>query len=131
MKPADFAKALGVALLVMLLDFACAFGFVVAWVQLNQPDRPLGMMDARTIELSTLSTRIFGPLLFALLVWFFSRRRPDRNAWIFAACVFGFYALIDWSLVAFRGVLEPVALATMALKLAGAMAGAGLALRRA
>jgi hypothetical protein len=127
----DLPRAFGVALLVMALDFACAFAFVFLWVQINQPDRPLAMMDPKTIALSTLSTRMFGPILFALCIWVFSRRRPQRNAWAFAGAVFAFYALVDWSLVGFQGVFLPAALATMALKLAGAMTGAWLARRGA
>lgn len=129
MKPVDFVKALGVAILIMLLDFACAFGFVFSWVQINQPAQPLGMMDPLTIELSTLSTRIFGPLLFALFVWLFARKRTDRSAFAFALSVFGFYCLLDWSLVAFQGILEPAAMGTMLLKLCGALIGAWLARR--
>lgn len=131
MKPVDFVKALGVAILVMVIDFACAFAFVGVWIEINQPDQPLGMMDPKTIELSTLSTRICGPILFALFVWLFSRKRPDRNVWAFAAAVFGFYFLIDWALVGFRGMFDPVAMSTMGLKLIGALVGAWLARRSA
>ncbi len=130
MKPVDFVKALGVAILVMVLDLVCAFAWVFVWAQLYPPAQPLSPTDPIVIELSTQSTRVCGPLLFALFVWLFSRKRPDRNAWAFAAAVFGFYLIVDWGMVAFQGILEPVALSIAALKLAGALVGAWLARRR-
>ena len=126
MKPVDFVKALGIAILVMVLDLICAFAVVFVWALINPPAQPLQPTDAIVVELSTLSTRICGPILFALFVWLFQRKRPDRNAWAFAVSVFGFYFLIDWSLVAFQGILEPQVLLTTALKLAGALVGAWL-----
>lgn len=127
MLPADFVKALGLAILIMVLDLACAYGFVSVWVLVNQPVHPLTPLDPRTITLSTLSTRIFGPILFALLIWLFQRRRPDRNAWAFGLSVLGFYLLVDWGMVAFKGILEGGSLLTAALKLLGALIGAWLA----
>ena len=131
MKPVDFLKALGVALLVMALDFACAFAFVFGWSLLNPQPQPLTPSDPIVIELSSLCTRIVGPILFALFVWLFQRRRTDRNPWAFAVSVFGFYYLIDWSLVAFQGIFETEVMVTAALKLAGAFFGAWLAVRTA
>ncbi|MBO9575779.1 MAG: hypothetical protein J7494_08595 [Sphingobium sp.] len=128
MKPVDFVKALGVAILVMVLDLICAFCTVFIWASLTG-QTGLTPADPKVIEISSLSTRICGPLLFALFVWIFQRKRPDRNAWAFALSVFGFYFLIDWSLVAFKGVLEPQVMVTAALKLAGALVGAWLAKR--
>jgi len=129
MKPVDFVKALGVAIFVMVLDLICAFCSVSIWAVLTGPGQGLTPTDPKVIAISSLSTRICGPFLFALLIWIFQRKRPDRNAWAFALSVFGFYVLIDWSLVAFQGILQPQVLITMALKLAGALAGAWLAKR--
>lgn len=129
MLPVDFLKALGVALLVMLLDLACAFVGVTLWSLWTQPPQPLSPSDPAVITVATLTTRLCGPLLLALFVWLFSRRRPDRNAWAFGVAVFVFYMLVDWGMVAFRGMLEPAALLTAALKLAGAMVGAWFAQR--
>lgn len=129
MKPVDFLKALGVAILIMAMDLACAFAWVGVWALLNQPAQPLSPTDPIVIELSSLSTRVCGPVLFALFIWLFSRRKADRNVWAFAASVFGFYLLVDWGAVGFKGMFEPLALQTAALKLAGAFVGAWLARR--
>lgn len=140
MKPVDFVKALGVAILVMVLDLICAFAVVFVWALINPPAQPLQPTDAIVVELSTFSTRICGPILFALFVWLFQRKRPDRNAWAFAAAVFGFYFVVDagtlfllpdnsgQSKVAV--MLQRGVLATMALKLCGALVGAWLAQRK-
>ncbi len=129
MKPVDFVRALGVAILAMVLDILCAVAVVSVWTLVNRPDHPLATTDPIVVDLSTQSTRICGPIILALLVWLFSRKRPDRNVWAFAAAVFGFYLLVDWGMVAFQGMLEPVALGIAALKLAGALVGAWLARR--
>jgi len=122
MKPADFVKALLVAVLVMALDFGCDFGFVSAWAMINH--HPLTMTDPKTIELSSLATRIFAPVLFVLFIWLFSRRRPDRNAFAFAAAAFGIYFLVDWALVAFQNIFTVAVIVTLGLKLGGAFVGA-------
>ena len=129
MQPVDFVKALCLAILVMVADLAVAYLFVTAWVLIHH--HPLAMSDPETVALSTQSTRIFGPILIALAVWFFARRRPDRNRWAFALSVFGFYLLIDWGMVAFQGILAPAVLLIALLKLLGALVGAWLARRPA
>ena len=89
------------------------------------------MTDPIVVDLSTQSTRICGPIILALLVWFFSRKRPDRNAYAFALAVIAFYFVVDWGMVGFQGMWQPVALGIAALKLAGALFGAWLASRSA
>ena len=140
MLPVDFVKALGVALLILVLDLACAFLTVSIWAMLTG-QTGLTPMDPKVIEISSLSTRICGPLLFALFVWIFQRKRTDRNAWAFAAAVFGFYFLIDAGIAAvpmegapsgsgLAAMMQPEVLGTMALKLVGALVGAWLARRK-
>jgi hypothetical protein len=141
MKPVDFVKALGIAILVMVLDLVCAFAAVSIWAMFTG-QQGLTPADPRVIEISSLSTRICGPLLFALFVWIFQRKRPDRSAYGFALAVFAFYFLIDWGVGALAAksdpqapsaaatMLQPGVLATMAVKLLGALIGAWLARSR-
>lgn len=138
MKPVDFVKALGVSILVMALDLVCAFSTVSIWAMLTGA-QGLTPADPKVIEVSSLSTRIFGPLLFALFIWIFQRKRPDRSAFGFAFAAFGFYFLVDWGVGALAAkanpegpsaaatMLQPAVLATMALKLLGALVGGWLA----
>lgn len=140
MKPVDFVKALGVAILVMAVDLACAFATVSIWAMLTG-QQGLTPADPKVIEISSLSTRICGPLLFALFVWIFQRKRSDRSALGFALAAFAFYVLIDWGVGAAAAkadpnapslaetMLQPAVIATMALKLLGSLVGAWLAKR--
>jgi len=130
MRPIDYLKALGVAVLILALDLACAFAAVWFYSLAIDPGHPRDYYVAAAPAISTISTRIAGPLLFALFIWLFSRHRPDRNAWLFAAAVFVFYFLIDGAMVAFQGFFVAAVLVTMALKFVGAMAGAQLAQSR-
>jgi len=126
MKPIDFAKALGLGALVLVLDLCFAFGTVTVWAWFIEPGHPQSYVMAQAPRLSTFSTRLFGPLLLAGFVWLFSRGRPERNPFAFAGAVFVLYLLLDGATVAFHGLYNLTVLITVALKLAGAMAGAGL-----
>ena len=127
MKPIDVAKALGVAALILVLDLAIAFAAVWFWSLVVAPGHPTSYYVAGATPVATLSTRITGPTLFAAFVWLFSRRKPDRNPFLFAVTVFVLYLLLDGATVAFHGLYNLVVLITVALKLIGALLGAGLA----
>lgn len=127
MQPVDFVKALGLAIAILVLDLACAFGAVWFYSLAIDPGHARDYYVALAPAISTVTTRIVGPLLFLAFVWAVSRRRPARNAWAFALAVFIFYLVVDGGLVAYRGFFVPAVLATMALKLLGALIGAWLA----
>lgn len=126
MLPVDFVKALGLAIAILALDLACAFGAVWFYSLAIDPGHAREYYVALAPAISTVSTRIVGPVLFILFVWLVSRRRPNRNAWTFAVVVFLFYMLVDGALVAWQGFFVPEVIATMALKLLGALIGAWL-----
>lgn len=130
MRPIDIAKAAGLGLLILALDLAIAFCVVWAFSLWIEPGHPRSYYVAAAPDISTASTRIAGPLLFALFVWLFSRRRPQRDPFLFAAAVFAAYVALDGATVLFKGFFVPAVLITMALKLAGAVAGAALARRK-
>ncbi|MGZ3275210.1 MAG: hypothetical protein ACXWKY_15810 [Caulobacteraceae bacterium] len=130
MKLIDFAKALGLALAILVLDLACAFAAATLWAALVQPGHPQAYYVAAAPAISTVSTRVCGPLLFLFGVWITSRRRPKRSPWLFALATFVLYLLLDGATVAFHGLYNTVVLITVALKLAGALAGAALAARK-
>jgi len=125
----DWVKAVGVALLVMAVDLAIATVAIASYVYLINPGHPQGYYDAITVAIATPSTAIAGPLLMFVACSWFGRRRPDRNALAFAVAVFAAYFLIDWGMVLFRGMFEPVPLGIAALKLLGALLGAWAARR--
>jgi len=130
MKPIDFAKALGVALLVLAIDLFCAFCAVWFYALVIEPGHPTAYYTKVATPISTVSTMICGPILFALFIWLFSRRRPDRNPFAFALVTFLFYYVIDGALVGFQSFFfSPRLFGVMAIKLSGAMIGAWLAWR--
>lgn len=128
MKAIDLAKALGVAALILVLDLACAFALVSIWAAWIEPGHPRDFYVAAAPGISTISTRIAGPLLFALFVWLSSRKKKlERNPLHFAVAVFLSYAFLDGATVAFHGFFNQVVYISLVLKLAGAIVGAVLA----
>jgi hypothetical protein len=123
----DWLKAVGVALLITILDLGAAYPVVglLAWAT-GESMPPSASFIVRG---ATISTAIIGPTLMFVANWWFSRRKPNRNRWMFAVAVFAAYVLIDWAMVLFQGMRDPVVLAIMALKLVGALLGAWAAAR--
>jgi hypothetical protein len=131
MNPLDFAKALGVAAVVLAIDVAAAIGVVYLWSILIDPGHPSDYYQTAGIPVARLSTRIFGTALLFTAVWLFARRNRARNAFLFALAVGIFYALLDAASTGFVGVFNLSFGFTIGLKLLGAFAGAALAVRRA
>src|SRR5690606_20248192 len=121
------AKAAGLGVLVLLIDFAVATAAVFAYSIFIDPGHDTAYYQAAAPGIATVSTRIAGPILLGLAVFLFSRRRPDRNPFLFAFAVFIAYALFDVALVLFESFFTAPVMLTMGLKLAGALAGALLA----
>lgn len=127
MRGKDMLKALGVGALALVLDFAIATGAVFAYSIFIEPGHDTAYYQAAAPGIATVSTRIAGPILLGLFVFLFSRKRPDRNPFLFALAVFAFYAILDGAMVMFQGFFTSTVMLTMALKLGGALAGAALA----
>ena len=125
----DWLKAVGVAVLVMALDLLVATIAIAAYVYLIDPGHSPDYYTPITFAIATPSTAIVGPVLMFAACWWFGRRKRGRNALAFAVAVFAAYYLIDWGMVLFRGMFEPVALGIAALKLLGALLGAWAARR--
>jgi len=127
MRTSDWFKAVGVALLLTMLDIAAAYPVVGVYAWVAGERYPLS--QAFIQRGAMLSTAIVGPTLMFATQWWLGLRKPDRNPWMFAVAVFAAYVLIDWSMVLFQGMLKPEILGIMALKLAGALLGAWTAQR--
>ena len=127
MKPIDILKAAGVGILVLVLDLAIATAWIFAYSLFIDPGHDQAYYTAMAPDLAGWSTRIAGPILLGLLVFLFSRRRPDRNAFLFALAVWAAYFIADGAMVLFRNFFTTEVMLTMALKLAGALIGAALA----
>jgi hypothetical protein len=129
MKPIDDAKALGIAAAVLIVDVLIAICVVYFYAAVVNPGRPRTYYETAGIGVARLSTRIAGTALLFAAAWLFARRRPERNAYMFAIALTVFYALLDGASVGFRGVFIASFAFTIGLKLAGSLAGALVATR--
>jgi hypothetical protein len=124
MKPVDYLKAAGLALLVLAIDVLIAFGVVYAWGRLLEPNHSQAFYETAAVPMARWSTRIAGTALMGGAAWLFARRRPQRNAYAFAAVVVFFYAFFDGASVAFVGFFTLSMALTLLLKLLAGLAGA-------
>lgn len=130
MKPIDFAKALGIAAAVFILDLLLAIGLVYLWFRFMVPGHSHAYYQKESVRLALLSTRVVGTALIFCACWWSARRNPQRHALAFALTLVICYALIDGATAAFKGFFSVPFGITMLLKLAAAIAGALVAVKR-
>ncbi|MGH9715227.1 MAG: hypothetical protein ACRD4R_00630 [Candidatus Acidiferrales bacterium] len=129
MKPIDYAKAAGMAALVLILDLLIAFGVVYVYALFFNPGHPRAYYATAGIPVARWSTRTAGTALMFGAAWLCGSRNPNRNAYGFALALTGFYALLDSASGGFVGVFTLSFALTIGLKLAGSSAGAFAAVR--
>ena len=129
MKPADFAKAAGVAVLVLVIDVLIAVGVVFAWSILAAPGHSRAYYQTAGIPIAQWSTRIAGTALIFGAAWLSAKRRPDRNAYRFAVALVVFYAILDGASVGFQGFFTFGFGLTILIKVIASLAGAFVAMR--
>ena len=129
MKPIDYAKALGIAAALLIVDVLIAIGVVYLYSILVDPGHPRTYYETSGIVVARWSTRTAGTALLFAAAWLFAQRRPNRNAYMFAIAITLFYALLDGASVGFRDVFIASFAFTIGLKLAGSLAGALVATR--
>ncbi|MGD9981562.1 MAG: hypothetical protein AB7H66_02915 [Hyphomonadaceae bacterium] len=126
----DFAKALGVALLLMALNVAAAFGVVWVYASFIEPEHEQAFYVAAAQEIAPWSSIFAGAALFFLAMLWLAWRRQGRNGFLFAGVGAGIYAAIDIAVIAAEGALAALGAmvaASMLSKLAAALLGAWLA----
>ncbi len=130
MTPLDFVKALGVALALMVLNVATAFGVVWAYSLFIEPGHEEAFYQAAAQQIAPWSSVVAGVALFFAAGWLFAKRKPARNGIVFAATFALIYAAIDVSIILAAGeiaTLAPIVAASMVTKLVAAMGGARFA----
>lgn len=134
MRPLDYLKAAGVGLLATVLNLAASVPVILAWRFLVIPGRPESAYKDLPLQIAPWSSHILGPVIFVALVWLFSRRRPRRDAWMFAIIVWAAYAILDLAgasmAMGSAALVSPVLVASLITKFGAALAGAWLATRR-
>lgn len=130
----DYVKALGVALLLMVLNVAASFGVVAVYAYGIEPGHEPAYYEAAAQRIAPWSSVFVGALLFFAAAWFFGSRRPARSALAFALTFAAIYTAIDFAIIAAVGGLSHlgvVVLISVAGKFTAATAGALLTRRGA
>jgi hypothetical protein len=129
MKGSDYAKALGVSAVVLILDVLIAVGVVYLYAIAVNPGHPRAYYATVGIPVARFSTRVVGTALLFGAAWLYGSRNSNRNAYGFAIALVVFYALLDGASVAFAGVFTAGFGLTIGLKLIGSLLGAWIAVR--
>jgi hypothetical protein len=134
MKPMDYAKALGLALLVLALNIALTFPAVFLYSLFVEPGHPPEFYTAAAPRIAMWTAPAGGVLLMALATYVSGRRRPERNAVAYALAVGIGYVLLDTAsglaMAPASEFVKPHFLMSMALAALAALAGGWLAQRR-
>jgi hypothetical protein len=128
----DFLKALGVALLLMVLNVAVSFAVMAVYGYLIDPGHEPSYYESAAQRIAPWSSVFAGALLFFAAAWLFGIRKPARPAHVFALTFTLIYTLIDLSIIVAAGAFASLGLVvamSVAAKFAGAFLGARLARR--
>lgn len=94
----DYLKAFLAGALILALNLLTLVLLVFAYSQFIDPGQPPEFYSELAPQLGAYSGPIAGALLMFLFVWLLSSRRPQRNAYAFAAATFVSYAALDIAL---------------------------------
>ena len=134
MKPIDYAKAAGLAVLVLAANLLITVAVVFSYSQAFARGRSPEFYNELALRIATWSAPAGGALLMFAVGYLFGRRRPERNAIAFALTVFLIYVVIDLASGLAMGpvadMLTPKVLASLTVTGLGGLAGAMLAARR-
>lgn len=124
----DSVKAIGVALLIMVLNVATAFGVMWVYGTFIETGHDQAFYEAAAQQIAPWSSIVAGALIFFAVMWWMAWR-AGRNGYAFAATTVLIYTAIDVSLIAMAGALTAMSVivaASILWKLAGGLAGAWL-----
>lgn len=131
-KPIDLAKALGAAIIIMVVNVALSFVVVAIYSYLINPGHDEAYYQAAAEWLVPASAVVAGFFLFLGAGYLFAKRKQERNAALFALAIWGGYVLIEFitlvgmdSLTSMIGIIS----ASLGTKLVAVVAGAKLGAR--
>ncbi len=119
----DFAKALGVAVVLLVLNVAASFGVVWVYATFIEPGHDEAFYQAAAQWIAPWSSVFVGAVLFFAALWWLAWRRQGRNGFVFAASVVAIYAAIDVAIIAAAGAFGAMG-AMVALSMFGKLAAA-------
>lgn len=120
----DYVKAFITGVAVLALNLLTLVALVFAYSALIAPGQPPEFYTELAPRLGAYSGPIAGALLMFVFVWLLSRRRPQRNAYAFAAATFASYAALDIALGLAASTPAQLFTPTFALSLLGVCAAA-------
>ena len=131
MKPIDFAKAAGVALVILIINVIISILVVLFYSFFINPGHPRAYYDEAAKWIAPWCSYIGGTALFLIAGYYFARHNPARNPFLFALTFTLLYMIIDGATVKFKGIFNWQEGLAMLVKLLAALAGAYLATQRA
>jgi hypothetical protein len=130
MKPIDFAKAAGFAILLLVLNVLIATLVILFYSLVIEPGHPHEFYNEAALRIAPWCSHIFGTALFFVAGYWLSKRRPDRHSCLFATAFTLIYVLIDAATVGFVGIINLEFAISNLAKLLASLAGAFLATRQ-
>ena len=125
----DFAKAVGVAIAILILNIFVAILVVLLYRFAVEPGHPSEFYDQAALRIAPWCSHIAGTGIFFGAGYLCARRKPQRNGFAFAAACAAAYAIIDAAMVGFVGAFEVKFVLSILAKLLAGLSGAFLANR--
>jgi len=94
----DYVKAFITGFAVLALNLLTLVALVFGYSVLIEPGHPPEFYTEAAPRLGAYSGPIAGALIMFLFIWLLTQRRPQRNAYAFAAATFVSYATLDIAL---------------------------------
>ena len=99
MKPIDYAKAVGVSLLLIVLFILISIVIMVVYSFMIEPGHPNEFYNAAAQRIVPKWLHVIEPGFFFAAGYFCGKRRPKRNAYAFAAAFCAAYVVLDAAMV--------------------------------
>ncbi len=125
----DFAKAAGMAALLLIIDRFAVFVVVYGWATFIESGHPRSYYQTAVIPIALWSSRIFGTALVFGTAWLFAKGNPERNTIFFGTSLVVFYALFDRAKAGFANFFTISVALTITLNLVAALAGGLIGIR--
>lgn len=135
MKPTDFVKAIGVALLTLILTLAASFPMVAFYAYVIEPGHEQQFYVDAAQWIAPWSSHLLGPLvLFGCNFWLAKGAR-QRKAVLFSVTSVVCYAVIDFGTLPAMGAdirtaFTPSVVLSLGVNLVGAVLGAHLGVKK-
>ncbi|WP_145218434.1 hypothetical protein [Gimesia alba] len=124
MKLLDYAKAAGVAFILLAINVLIVILVVMVYALFIEPGHPSEFYDEAAKWLAPWCLHTAGTALFFVAGWFLTTRQPERNAYQMVMIVTLFYLFIDAASVGFAGIWSVGFALSMLAKLLASLAGA-------